>query len=69
MSKLDKKVEELKNEGWSLIGFGERKLNQTHYKFAVLEKEGKQIVINHQGGIKGHVSVLASRDVNTLYIK
>ncbi len=56
--KLQKKVEQLKSEGWVVVKNGERQINGRYYKFCKMEKNGETITVNHQGGTEGLVSKL-----------
>lgn len=49
-SKLDKKVEELKNEGYTFVGYQQQLYGGRNYTIAVLEKDGKRVIVNHRGG-------------------
>jgi hypothetical protein len=69
MSRLDNKVAELKNQGWVLINYGENRINSNTYKYAILEKDGERVVVNHQGGTKGLISASASRSNGIAYNK
>ena len=53
MTKLQIKVEELEKDGWNLLKYSESQMNNRFYKIAIMERDGKKIVINNRGGMGG----------------
>lgn len=60
MSRLNMKdkINDLKSQGWTVVSYGERRINNRYYKYCLLEKDGQKIVVNHQGGTDGLISNL-----------
>ena len=56
MKKLDKKIEQLKSEGWKLEKIAEHKMNNKYYKYAAVIKGLQRKIINNKGG-EGGLSV------------
>jgi len=52
------KINDLKSQGWTVVSYGERRINNRYYKYCLLEKDGQKIVVNHQGGTDGLISNL-----------
>ena len=57
-SKLKTKVKEMEDEGYSIVKYDEVMMNGKYYKGCIMEKDGKKIRVNHQGGIGGLSSAI-----------
>ena len=59
MTKLNKKIEEMKAEGWMVAREDSQPLNGRYYKYAVMVKGEEKLAINHQGSTGGLIQALA----------